>query len=82
MTAFTRGNEYFHGYVETNYYDPDRDGTLNGNELGVSASNYGGMALVDTKYDYPAVEYQMTPGEAVNYVTGCMLFPPGRLWGY
>ncbi|EAU34536.1 conserved hypothetical protein [Aspergillus terreus NIH2624] len=70
VTAFTRGNEYFHGYVETNYYDPDRDGTLNGNELGVSASNYGGMALVDTKYDYPAVEYQMTPGEAVNYVTG------------
>ncbi|KAL5362328.1 putative pectate lyase C [Aspergillus floccosus] len=70
VTAFTRGNEYFHGYVETNYYDPDQDGTLNGNELGVSASNYGGMALVNTKYDYPAVEYQMTPGEAVNYVTG------------
>ncbi|KAL4890892.1 putative pectate lyase C [Aspergillus ambiguus] len=70
VTAFTRGNEYFHGYVENNYYDPDQDGTLNGNKLGVSATNYGGMDLVDTKYDYPAVEYQMTPAEAVDYVTG------------
>ncbi|KAL4816778.1 pectin lyase fold/virulence factor [Aspergillus spinulosporus] len=69
VTAFTRGNENFHGYVENNYYDPDQDGTLNGNELGVSSSNYGGMDIVDTKYDYPAVEYTMTPDEAVSYVT-------------
>ncbi|KAL4735613.1 pectin lyase fold/virulence factor [Aspergillus similis] len=69
VTAFTRGNENFHGYVENNYYDPDQDGTLNGNELGVSSSNYGGMDIVDTKYDYPAAEYIMTPEEAVSYVT-------------
>ncbi|KAL6238353.1 hypothetical protein BDW75DRAFT_237452 [Aspergillus navahoensis] len=69
VTAFTRGNENFHGYVENNYYDPDQDGTLNGNELGVSSSNYGGMDIVDTKYDYPAVEYIMTPNEVVSYVT-------------
>lgn len=69
VTAFTRGNENFHGYVENNYYDPDQDGTLNGNELGVSSSNYGGMDIVDTKYDYPAAQYIMTPDEAVSYVT-------------
>ncbi|KAL4908606.1 hypothetical protein BDW74DRAFT_188522 [Aspergillus multicolor] len=69
VTAFTRGNENFHGYVENNYYDPDQDGTLNGNELGVASSNYGGMEIVDTKYDYPAVDYVMTPEEVVIYVT-------------
>jgi hypothetical protein len=75
VTAFTRGNENFHGYVENNYYDPDQDGTLNGNELGVSSSNYGGMDIVDTKYDYPAAQYIMTPDEAVSYVTESK-FPP------
>lgn len=35
----------------------------------MSSSNYGGMAIVDTKYDYPAVEYLMTPDEVVEYVT-------------
>lgn len=69
VTAFTRGNEYFHGYVENNWYDPDQDGTLNGAELGVDSSNYGGMVIVDTKYDYPAVSTVLTPEEALNHVT-------------
>ncbi|KAK2759777.1 hypothetical protein FQN54_002511 [Arachnomyces sp. PD_36] len=69
VTAFTRGNEHFHGYVEENYYDPDQDGTLNGAALGVDADSYGGMALVETKYDHPAVATLLTPDEAVTYVT-------------
>ncbi|KAL4880627.1 pectin lyase fold/virulence factor [Aspergillus karnatakaensis] len=68
-TAFTRGNANFHGYVENNYYDPDQDGTLNGNALGPSSSNYGGMEIVDTKYDYPPPETLLTPEEVVAYVT-------------
>ncbi|KAB8261521.1 putative pectate lyase C [Aspergillus pseudonomiae] len=69
VTAFTRGNENFHAYVETNYYDSDKDGTLNGSELGVASSNYGGMDLVTEKYDYPAVASVLTPDAALTYVT-------------
>ncbi|KAB8074313.1 pectin lyase-like protein [Aspergillus leporis] len=68
VTAFTRGNANFHGYVATNYYDSDKDGTLNGKELGVSATNYGGMDIVTTKYDYPAVESTLSPNDALNYI--------------
>ncbi|KAH2933237.1 hypothetical protein KXW73_005134 [Aspergillus fumigatus] len=69
VTAFTRGNANFHGYVQNNYYDPDKDGQLDGFELGVSSSNYGGMAIMSSKYNYPAVAYTMSPAEAVTYVT-------------
>lgn len=69
VTAFTRGNAEFHGYVKTNFYDSDRDGTLNGSELDASAANYGGMDLVATKHDYPEVAFTMTPDEAVTYIT-------------
>ncbi|KAL2869662.1 polysaccharide lyase family 1 protein [Aspergillus lucknowensis] len=69
VTAFTRGNANFHGYVENNFYDPDQDGTLNGSELGASSNSYGGMEIVAEKYDYPAVGRQLTPDEVVTYVT-------------
>ncbi|KAL5344072.1 pectin lyase fold/virulence factor [Aspergillus crustosus] len=69
VTAFTRGNANFHGYVENNYYDPDQDGTLNGKALGASSSNYGGLEIVSTKYDYPAPERILTPQEVVTYAT-------------
>ncbi|KAE8315198.1 putative pectate lyase C [Aspergillus transmontanensis] len=69
VTAFTRGNENFHAYVETNYYDSDKDGTLNGSELGVDSANYGGMDLVTKKYDYPAVASVLSPADALTYVT-------------
>ncbi|KAF5861563.1 hypothetical protein ETB97_012813 [Aspergillus alliaceus] len=69
VTAFTRGNEKFHAYVEKNYYDSDKDGTLNGSELGVSSTNYGGMDLINNRYDYPAVESVLSPADALSYVT-------------
>lgn len=76
VTAFTRGNKNFHGYVENNFYDSDQDGTLNGSDLGDDADNYGGMELVDSKYDYPAVESLLTPEEAATYVTSSTYFDP------
>ncbi|KAL4926393.1 polysaccharide lyase family 1 protein [Aspergillus undulatus] len=69
VTAFTRGNANFHGYVENNYYDPDQDGTLNGSPLGEESSSYGGMEIVSTKYEYPAVATVLDPEEVVSYVT-------------
>ncbi|OJJ05212.1 hypothetical protein ASPVEDRAFT_86574 [Aspergillus versicolor CBS 583.65] len=69
VTAFSRGNANFHGYVENNFYDPDQYGSLSGSELGATSDSYGGMEIVDTKYDYPAVASTLTPEEAVTYVT-------------
>ncbi|KAF2035299.1 pectate lyase-like protein [Setomelanomma holmii] len=53
VTAFTRGNANFKAYVEANFYDPDKDGALSGTQLGVSSSNYGGLAIQTTKYNFP-----------------------------
>ncbi|KAK2785774.1 hypothetical protein FQN51_003781 [Onygenales sp. PD_10] len=69
VTAFTRGNESFHGYVKGNYYGADQDRTLNGFALKVDPDSYGGMVFADTKYDYPAVATVLTADEAVKYVT-------------
>ncbi|KAL3421104.1 pectate lyase [Phlyctema vagabunda] len=69
VTAFTRGNANFNGYVLNNYYDPGRDGTLDGTILGASSSNYGGMVLVATRYNYPPVARLLTAPDAVTYVT-------------
>lgn len=69
VTAFTRSNENFHGYVKDNFYDPDKDGTLNGSLLGESG-------LVPTKYDCPAVATVLTPEDAVAYITKCTCFYP------
>lgn len=59
--------------METNYYDSDKDGTLNGSELGVDSTNYGGMDLVTEKFDYPAVATVLSPDDALTYVTKCKL---------
>lgn len=66
VTAFTRGNDNFNAYVKGNWYDSDKDGELNGSELGEASSNYGGMALVATKFDYPAPEKILSATDAVQ----------------
>lgn len=68
VTAFTRGNENFKGYVEKNFYDPDKDGSLNGEEIGVSSSNYGGMAIQTTKFNHPGPSKVLSAAEALAYV--------------
>ncbi|KAK2771984.1 hypothetical protein FQN53_004821 [Emmonsiellopsis sp. PD_33] len=78
VTAFTRGNESFHGYVEGNYYGTDQDRTLNGFALKVDPDSYSGMVFTDTKYDYPAVATVLTAHEAVKYVTTSAGAPPAR----
>ncbi|RYP64800.1 hypothetical protein DL770_009131 [Monosporascus sp. CRB-9-2] len=68
ITAFTRGNENFHGYVSNNYYDSDKDGQLNGSPLCVKASCYGGMDIVSEPFTYPGPERLMTAPEALEHV--------------
>ena len=68
VTAFTRGNANFNGYVQNNYYDSDKDGVLDGSLIGASSSNYGGMNLVSTRYNYPPVTRLLTAADALTYV--------------
>ncbi|ORY56638.1 pectate lyase C [Pseudomassariella vexata] len=68
VTAFTRGNENFHGYVSNNLYDSDRDGILNGVVLCVATTCYSPMDIVTTQYDYPTPTKLLTPDDALTYV--------------
>lgn len=67
VTAFTRGNDNFHAFVQNNYYDPDQDGVLDGAALAVTSSNYGGLVIESTRYDYPAPAKILSPPDAVTY---------------
>lgn len=66
VTAFTRGNANFKGYVEANFYDSDRNGALNGAELGVAASNYGGMNIQTAKYPFPSPAKVLSAADALK----------------
>jgi hypothetical protein len=54
VAAFTRGNANFKAYVDGNYVDSDKNGALNGAALGATSANYGGLAIQNAKYAYPA----------------------------
>lgn len=74
VTAVSRSNTLFHGYVKDNWYDADQNGVLDGSALGEVASSYGGMDIITTQYDYPAPTTLLTPEQAVDVVlnsTGC-----------
>lgn len=66
VTAFTRGNENFKGYVEANFYDSDKNGALNGVQLGASSSNYGGMVIQTTKFGFPAPAKILSAADALT----------------
>ncbi|KAK2607904.1 hypothetical protein N8I77_006547 [Diaporthe amygdali] len=68
VTAFTRGNANFHGFVSNNFYDSDRNGELDGSALCASTTCYSDMDIVTTQYDYSAPAKLLTPQEAVNFV--------------
>ncbi|KAF3037673.1 hypothetical protein E8E12_007282 [Didymella heteroderae] len=68
VTAFTRGNENFKGYVEKNFYDFDKDGALSGTELGASSSNYGGMVITTAKFPHPAPAKVLSAADALTLV--------------
>lgn len=68
VTAFTRGNANFQGYVEKNFYDPNKNGILDGTELGASSSNYGGMVIATTKFPHPQPAKILSAADALTYV--------------
>ncbi|KAJ3574831.1 hypothetical protein NP233_g1498 [Leucocoprinus birnbaumii] len=64
ITAFTRGNANFHAYVSNNYYDPDKDGTLNGFILSPTSTNYSPIDFQSSRYPYPTVNTLLSPLDA------------------
>ncbi|ORY19586.1 pectin lyase fold/virulence factor [Clohesyomyces aquaticus] len=68
VAAFTRGNANFKGYVAGNYFDGDKDGVLNGKEIGVTAANYADMTLVQSRFAYPAPAKIMGAADALRFV--------------
>ncbi|KAF1939622.1 pectate lyase-like protein [Clathrospora elynae] len=66
VPAFTRGNANFKGYVEANFYDSDKNGTLNGAQIAVSSSNYGGMNIQTTKFQFPSPTNILSAAEALK----------------
>ncbi|KAI1379625.1 polysaccharide lyase family 1 protein [Hypoxylon crocopeplum] len=68
VSAFTRGNTNFHGYISENYYDGDGDGTLNGSPLCAQTSCYSEMDIQQTRFVYPGPERLMAASDAVTYV--------------
>ncbi|KAH8596000.1 fibronectin [Bisporella sp. PMI_857] len=68
VTAFTRGNANFHGYVSNNFYDSDRDGTLNGAALCVKTTCYSDMDILSTAHDFPGPTNLLSPPAAVAWV--------------
>ena len=69
MTAFTRGNANFKGYVEANFYDSDKNGALNGVQLGATSSNYGGMVIQTTKFGFPSPTKVLSATDALKLAT-------------
>ncbi|CCO31199.1 putative pectate lyase C [Rhizoctonia solani AG-1 IB] len=61
---FTRGNANFHAYVQRNYYDANKNGVLDGFELGQSTDNYSGVDFQSKRYDYPTVKNLLAPLDA------------------
>jgi pectate lyase len=50
---FTRGNLNFHIYASGNYYDADKDGTLDGRET--TTADLGTVVVEPAPFDFPAV---------------------------
>ncbi|CAG7560666.1 unnamed protein product [Fusarium equiseti] len=68
VTAFTRGNKYFHAYVKDNFYDSNRNGELDGTTLCHKTTCYSDMDLVATPYEYPPPAKTLTAEQAVDAV--------------
>lgn len=54
--------------VSENYYDSNKDGTLNGSPLCVQTSCYSDMDIQKTQFDYPGPERLMAAPDALTYV--------------
>lgn len=54
--------------VSENYYDSDRDGSLNGSPLCVETTCYSDMDIVASPFAYPGPENLLVAPEAVEHV--------------
>ncbi|QRV90669.1 pectate lyase [Ceratobasidium sp. AG-Ba] len=62
VSPFTRGNANFRTYVSRNYYDPNKNGVLDGWELlSQSTDNYPGVDFKSTRYNYSTVKTLLAP---------------------
>ncbi|RDB21145.1 putative pectate lyase C [Hypsizygus marmoreus] len=68
VSPFTRGNANFHAYVSDNYYDPDKDGVLDGWILSPTTENYSGVDFQTAKYNYPTAKTLLSPTDALAKV--------------
>jgi hypothetical protein len=66
--AFTRGNDKFKGFVQANFYDSNKNGALDGTEIGATSSNYGGMVIQGKKFNLPGPVKVLSAKAALEYV--------------
>ncbi|EIN07264.1 pectin lyase-like protein [Punctularia strigosozonata HHB-11173 SS5] len=64
IEPFTRGNLNF----QTNYYDPDQDGTRNGFILSENIADYSNVSFQANPYPYPGVAILFSPTDALSHV--------------
>ncbi|KAH6887001.1 pectin lyase fold/virulence factor [Thelonectria olida] len=68
VSAFTRGNENFHGYVKDNYYDSNRNGALDGAALCEKSTCYSDIDFQSSPYNYPGPATLYSATQAVEVV--------------
>lgn len=66
VAAFTRGNQNFKAYVDGNFVDQNKNGQLDGAQLGSSSANYGGLVVQANKYNYPAPTKILSASDALK----------------
>ncbi|KAK1970059.1 pectate lyase [Colletotrichum sublineola] len=69
VAAFTRGNPNFRGYVRDNFHDSNRDGSLNGAALCVSAACYSDLAIQTAPFAYPPPARLLAPAATVAHIS-------------
>ncbi|WP_442794912.1 LamG-like jellyroll fold domain-containing protein [Pelobium manganitolerans] len=70
-TPFNRGNANFYLYGSGNYYDNNRDGTLNGNLVPENLTGYptgDASTILSAPYDYPMKNPALTAQQAFDKV--------------
>jgi len=68
VAPFTRGNANFKAFVKANFYDDNRNGALDGAEIAVSSSNYGGVNIQPLRFAYPAPAKVLAARDALTFV--------------
>ncbi|WP_207510623.1 pectate lyase family protein [Longitalea luteola] len=70
-TPFSRGTGTFHLFGSGNYFDNNKNGTLDGTLVPYNSSGYPGLDAANfksTRYAYPAANPSMTAAQAYTYI--------------